>query len=54
MSRLETFEPETEVDVVEDQDEKLLKLWVMAGYYAQNFTILVFLAACCGILFYHF
>ena len=55
MSRVEKFETVTEADaaVELDEDERFLQMWVKAGYFAQNFTILGFLATGVAILVYH-
>lgn len=55
MSRLEQFESRSEVaPVVEtDADETLMRLWLLAGSWAQMLTILGFMATLCGILYYH-
>lgn len=55
MSRVEKFDQvtETEPAVEDDPDAPFMKLWLTAGYWAQNLTILGFLATLCGILFYH-
>lgn len=56
MSRVEKFEELSETASVEamvDEDDLEMRLWLMAGRWAQTFTILGFLASGCALLFYH-
>ena len=54
MSRREKFEPVSEVDpVVEDADDRFLRYWIRAGFWAQNATLLGLMVSACALLFYH-
>ena len=54
MSRIEKFETETDMVVEKiDEDDEFLALWVKAGYWAQNATILGLMLFLVGILMAH-
>lgn len=54
MSRIEQFDQVKEADLdEEDEDEAFRRLWLLAGRWAQNLTLLGLMASACAILIYH-
>ena len=54
MARMEKIEVDTQTDPVEEERADFeLRLWLTAGRWAQNFTILGLLLSACAVLIYH-
>lgn len=52
MSRAEKFEPQAEPVSSTEMSEDRKDWFIVAGKYAQNFTILLFLVSACALLLF--